>query len=311
MAIARLTGLAEREVRKLRHSFDIRPAYQSVDTCAAEFPATTPYLYSSYQARVSEAEPTDRKKVIILGSGPNRIGQGIEFDYCCVHASWALRSMGIESIMINCNPETVSTDYDTSDRLYFEPLVVEHVMEIIDRESSRGELLGVIVQLGGQTPLKLVQPLVDEGVKLLGTSADSIAWAEDRQRFSELIDQLELLQPRSATATSLEGVEQCAEKLGYPLLLRPSYVLGGRAMAIVEQPQRSAGDWRRRRWRSRRDTRCWSINSWKTRWKWTWTAWATDNGWSSPGCSSISRKPACIRATRPAFCHPTRSAFTI
>ena len=236
VAIARLTGLGEREIRQLRHSFDIRPAYQSVDTCAAEFPATTPYLYSSYQARVSEAEPSDRKKVIILGSGPNRIGQGIEFDYCCVHASWALRAMGIESIMINCNPETVSTDYDTSDRLYFEPLVVEHVMEIIDRESSRGELLGVIVQLGGQTPLKLVQPLVDEGVKLLGTSADSIAWAEDRQRFSELIDQLELLQPRSATALDLAGVEQCAEKLGYPLLLRPSYVLGGRAMAIVEQP---------------------------------------------------------------------------
>ena len=233
-ALIRLTG--NPEIRALRRSFGIHPAYQCVDTCAAEFPATTPYLYSSYQATCDEAPPNDRDKVIILGSGPNRIGQGIEFDYCCVHASWALRKQGVESIMINCNPETVSTDYDTSDRLYFEPLVAEHVLEIIDRESRSGRLLGVIVQLGGQTPLKLVEPLVAAGVKLLGTSADSIAWAEDRQRFSQLIEDLDLQQPRSATATTLQGVQEAAERLGYPLLLRPSYVLGGRAMAIVEQP---------------------------------------------------------------------------
>jgi carbamoyl-phosphate synthase large subunit len=234
-ALARLTGRSD--IRELRRQLGIHPGYQCVDTCAAEFPATTPYLYSSYQATQDEAPPSDRDKVIILGSGPNRIGQGIEFDYCCVHASWALRAQGVESIMINCNPETVSTDYDTSDRLYFEPLVAEHVLDIIERESRCGRLLGVIVQLGGQTPLKLVQPLIEAGVTLLGTSADSIALAEDRQRFSALIDDLELQQPRSSTATSLAGVLEAAEKLGYPLLLRPSYVLGGRAMAIVEQPQ--------------------------------------------------------------------------
>jgi carbamoyl-phosphate synthase large subunit len=235
-AIARLTGETAAQVRARRIESGIVPCFQCVDTCAAEFPAVTPYLYSSYQATVDEAEPGDREKVIILGSGPNRIGQGIEFDYCCVHASWALRELGIESVMINCNPETVSTDYDTSDRLYFEPLNFEDVLNVVEHESRRGKLLGVIVQLGGQTPLRLVDALSAAGVPLLGTSAESIHQAEDREQFRRLMDRLDLQQPRSATAANLEEVRRVADLLGYPLLLRPSYVLGGRAMAIVGEP---------------------------------------------------------------------------
>jgi carbamoyl-phosphate synthase large subunit len=202
--------------------------YKTVDTCGAEFEATTPYLYSTFETEC-EANPTDRRKVIILGGGPNRIGQGIEFDYCCVHAAFALREIGIESIMVNCNPETVSTDYDTSDRLYFEPLTFEDVMNIVEKENPDG----VIVQFGGQTPLKLAVPLEKAGVKIIGTSPDSIDRAEDRKRFNKLVKKLKLLQPYGGTATSYAETLKVAKKLGYPLLIRPSFVLGGRAMEIV------------------------------------------------------------------------------
>ncbi len=234
-AIGRWLGRSRAEIRQWRLQLGIVPGYSCVDTCAAEFPATTPYLYSSYRASQDEAPPSDRPKVVILGSGPNRIGQGIEFDYCCVHASWALRELGIESIMVNCNPETVSTDYDTSDRLYFEPLTDEDLLSILDCEASNGQLLGVIVQLGGQTPLKLVAALEAHNVPILGTSPQAIRLSEDRRLFSELLDRLELTQPRSTTALDMQGIRQAVAELGLPLLLRPSYVLGGRAMAIVEE----------------------------------------------------------------------------
>ena len=205
------------------------PRYARVDTCAAEFPARTPYLYSSYESE-SEADVSSKKKVIILGGGPNRIGQGIEFDYCCCHAVFALRELGIETIMVNCNPETVSTDYDTSDRLYFEPLTLENVLSICREEAQKGELLGVIVQFGGQTPLKLAVPLERAGIRLLGTSADAIDRAEDRQRFDDLLTKLDLRRPRAGIATSAGEARAIAANIGYPVLVRPSYVLGGRAM---------------------------------------------------------------------------------
>ncbi len=229
--IARLSGTDEDSVRHARSRFGIRPVYARVDTCAAEFPAETPYLYSTYET-TSEALPTDRKKVIILGGGPNRIGQGIEFDYCCVHAAMALREAGIETIMVNCNPETVSTDYDTSDRLYFEPLTLEDVLAIVDEERQRGELLGVLVQYGGQTPLKLAQGLAKNGVPILGTSADAIDRAEDRGRFEDLLQKLGQKRPRGAIAKGIEDAFRAAEDIGYPVVVRPSYVLGGRAMMI-------------------------------------------------------------------------------
>jgi carbamoyl-phosphate synthase large subunit len=205
-----------------------RRVYKRVDTCAAEFPATTPYLYSTF-GQEDESEPDDRPKVVILGSGPNRIGQGIEFDYCCVHAAFALRDMGYETVMINCNPETVSTDYDTSDRLYFEPLTLEHVMAVLDREKP----LGVIVQLGGQTPLKLARGLAARGVPILGTPPDAIDLAEDRRRFGDLLAEEGILQPENGSATSLDEAREVAGRIGYPIVVRPSYVLGGRAMAVV------------------------------------------------------------------------------
>ncbi|MFQ5862931.1 MAG: carbamoyl-phosphate synthase large subunit [Candidatus Brocadiales bacterium] len=226
--LAQLTDSTESSVRTLRHKHGIRPVYKRVDTCAAEFKAYTPYLYSTYETEC-EAEPTDRKKVIILGSGPNRIGQGIEFDYCCVHSVMALREMGYETIMVNCNPETVSTDYDTSDRLYFEPLTLEDTLEIVAKENP----LGVIVQFGGQTPLKLAVPLEKEGIKILGTSPESIDRAEDRERFAQLLRKLGLKQPDNGCARSLEEAVETAEAIGYPILLRPSYILGGRAMQVV------------------------------------------------------------------------------
>ncbi|MHC4753130.1 MAG: carbamoyl-phosphate synthase large subunit, partial [Planctomycetota bacterium] len=210
----------------------INAVYKTVDTCGAEFEATTPYLYSTFEADC-EATPTDRRKVIILGGGPNRIGQGIEFDYCCVHAAFALREIDIESIMVNCNPETVSTDYDTSDRLYFEPLTFEDVMSIVDKENPDG----VIVQFGGQTPLKLAVPLEKAGVKIIGTSPDSIDRAEDRKRFHRLVKKLNLRQPYSGTATTYAQTRKIANELGFPLLIRPSFVLGGRAMQIVYDQQ--------------------------------------------------------------------------
>ena len=226
--LAKLMGVKEDSVRARRHKLNVRPVYKRVDTCAAEFPSSTAYLYSSYDEEC-EAAPTTRDKIIVLGGGPNRIGQGIEFDYCCVHASMALREDGYETIMINCNPETVSTDYDTSDRLYFEPLTFEDVMEIIDLEKPKG----VIVQFGGQTPLKLSRQLEAAGAPIIGTSPDSIDLAEDRERFQKLVEKLKLLQPPNGTATSEAQALAVANKVGYPLVVRPSYVLGGRAMEIV------------------------------------------------------------------------------
>ncbi|MBD2841918.1 carbamoyl-phosphate synthase large subunit [Erythrobacter rubeus] len=230
---------SEAEVRRLRHKLGVYPVFKRIDSCAAEFEAITPYMYSTYEAPSfgepeDEAMPSDRKKVVILGGGPNRIGQGIEFDYCCVHACFALAEQGFETIMVNCNPETVSTDYDTSDRLYFEPLTAEDVLEILRVEQQAGQLAGVIVQFGGQTPLKLAQALEDEGIPILGTSPDAIDLAEDRERFAKLVNQLKLKQPENGIAYSRDEAAAVAARIGYPVLLRPSYVLGGRAMEIVD-----------------------------------------------------------------------------
>ena len=242
--LAELTGASEDDVRKARHALGVRPVYKRIDTCAAEFAAKTPYLYSTYEhapfgqsAPECEALPSSRRKAIILGGGPNRIGQGIEFDYCCCHAAFAMEDLGIESIMVNCNPETVSTDYDTSDRLYFEPLTIEHTLEIIHKEQSAGELLGVIVQFGGQTPLKLAGPLFHEKVPILGTSPQSIDLAEDREQFAALLDKLGIQQAPSRTARSVEEAEVKANEIGYPVMLRPSFVLGGRAMEIARNDE--------------------------------------------------------------------------
>jgi carbamoyl-phosphate synthase large subunit len=228
--LARLLAARPVDVRRARRSHGVRPVYKRVDTCAAEFATTTAYLYSTYQQEC-EAEPTGRRKVVVLGGGPNRIGQGIEFDYCCVHAAMALREDGFETIMVNCNPETVSTDYDISDRLYFEPLTLEDVLEILDRERPEA----VIVQYGGQTPLKLARDLEAEGAPIVGTSPDSIDMAEDRERFQQLLQRLKLKQPPNRTARNEPDALRLAEEIGYPLVVRPSYVLGGRAMEIVHE----------------------------------------------------------------------------
>src|SRR5262245_6989919 len=225
-----LFNTPEKEVRARRHALGVRPVFKRVDTCAAEFSTSTAYMYSTYEEEC-EAAPTDRKKVIVLGGGPNRIGQGIEFDYCCVHAALALREDGFETIMVNCNPETVSTDYDTSDRLYFEPLTLEDVLEIVAIEKP----FGVIVQYGGQTPLKLARDLAAAGVPIIGTSADMIDCAEDRERFQGLLHELRLKQPPNRTARDPAGALAQAQEIGYPVVVRPSYVLGGRAMEIVHQ----------------------------------------------------------------------------
>ncbi|HEX5453424.1 MAG TPA: carbamoyl-phosphate synthase large subunit, partial [Stellaceae bacterium] len=236
--LAALTGSGEAEVARRRRGLGLHPAYKRIDTCAAEFPSLTPYMYSCYEGDGlsppdCEADPSERDKIIILGGGPNRIGQGIEFDYCCVHAAYSLREAGVETIMVNCNPETVSTDYDTSDRLYFEPLTAEDVIELVGVEQSRGRVLGVIVQLGGQTPLKLAAALEAAAIPILGTSPDAIDLAEDRARFQQLLGRLGLKQPANGTATSAEAAEAVAAEIGYPVVIRPSYVLGGRAMEIV------------------------------------------------------------------------------
>jgi carbamoyl-phosphate synthase large subunit len=236
--LARLTGLSAEEVAARRRKLGVRPVFKRIDTCAAEFASPTAYMYSTYETpfagrAVDEAAPSAKQKVVILGGGPNRIGQGIEFDYCCCHAAFALKDAGFETIMVNCNPETVSTDYDTSDRLYFEPLTAEDVIEIIDTERSNGTLHGVIVQFGGQTPLKLAEPLEQAHVPILGTSPDAIDLAEDRDRFKQLLQRLKLRQPDSGIATSPEKAHAIAEAVGYPIVIRPSYVLGGRAMEIV------------------------------------------------------------------------------
>ncbi len=230
--LASLRGITEEDFRSLRHSLDVRPVFKTVDTCAGEFPALTPYHYSSYDQQ-TEVIPSSREKVVILGSGPNRIGQGVEFDYSCVHAAFALRNAGYETIMINCNPETVSTDYDTSDRLYFEPLTLEDVLEVIHAESQSGKLLGVLVQLGGQTALGLAQGLKDAGVPILGTSPESIDLAEERGLFQAILDKSGLRAPANGTATNFTEAKEIAERIGYPVLVRPSFVLGGRGMEIV------------------------------------------------------------------------------
>ena len=234
--LAKLSGQKEAAVRSARQALNVRPVYKRIDTCAAEFKALTPYMYASYEIGANpscEADPSDKKKIIILGGGPNRIGQGIEFDYCCCHAAYSLSAAGYETIMVNCNPETVSTDYDTSDRLYFEPLTAEDVLEIVAKEQEKGTLVGVIVQFGGQTPLKLANLLRDSGVPILGTSADAIDLAEDRKRFQQLLEQLHLKQPRNATVMTAEDAVTAARTVGYPVILRPSYVLGGRGMVVV------------------------------------------------------------------------------
>ena len=236
--LAKLTGFTEADVRKSRHGLGVTAVFKRIDTCAAEFEAQTPYMYSTYEAPMMgevecEARPSDKKKVVILGGGPNRIGQGIEFDYCCCHACYSLTDTGYETIMINCNPETVSTDYDTSDRLYFEPLTFEHVMEILRTEQENGTLHGVIVQFGGQTPLKLANALESEGIPILGTSPDAIDLAEDRERFQALVNQLGLKQPKNGIASTDAQALEIAAEIGFPLVIRPSYVLGGRAMEIV------------------------------------------------------------------------------
>ncbi|HYD06534.1 MAG TPA: carbamoyl-phosphate synthase large subunit, partial [Reyranella sp.] len=244
--LARLTGAAEAGVRAARRAIGVRPVFKRIDTCAGEFASPTAYMYSTYETGAlgqvpdCEADPSDRTKAIILGGGPNRIGQGIEFDYCCCHAAFAFAEIGVESIMVNCNPETVSTDYDTSDRLYFEPLTAEDVLELIDVERSNGEFLGVIVQFGGQTPLKLAQPLEDAGIPILGTSPDAIDLAEDRERFQQLLHDIDLKQPVNALARSAEEAFAAAAKVGYPVVIRPSYVLGGRGMEIVHDDEQLA-----------------------------------------------------------------------
>ena len=239
--IAEIRGSEEKIVKKLRERLKVSPIFKRVDTCASEFPSTTSYMYSTYeentfsQIKGCESKPSQKKKVIILGGGPNRIGQGIEFDYCCVHASYALKQIGIESIMVNCNPETVSTDYDTSDKLYFEPLTEEDVLEIAKKEKSKGTLLGIIVQFGGQTPLKLCKALKESKIPILGTSPDAIDLAEDRKRFKELLLKINLKQPRNGIAKSKKEAIAIAREIGFPIIIRPSYVLGGRAMEIVHQ----------------------------------------------------------------------------
>ncbi|MFM7654414.1 MAG: carbamoyl-phosphate synthase large subunit, partial [Paracoccaceae bacterium] len=236
--LATLTGRDESQIRRARRNLGVTAVFKRIDTCAAEFEAQTPYMYSTYEAPAMgdvecESRPTNAKKVVILGGGPNRIGQGIEFDYCCCHACYALTGAGYETIMVNCNPETVSTDYDTSDRLYFEPLTLEHVLEILRVEQENGTLHGVIVQFGGQTPLRLANALHDEGIPILGTTPDAIDLAEDRERFQQLLQSLGLKQPHNGTARSRDEAFAVAKEVGYPLVIRPSFVLGGRAMEIV------------------------------------------------------------------------------
>jgi len=249
--LAQLTGQSEKAVRHARRGLNVRPVFKRIDTCAAEFASATAYMYSTYetgalgQVPECESEPTDKKKAIILGGGPNRIGQGIEFDYCCCHAAFAFADIGVESVMVNCNPETVSTDYDTSDRLYFEPLTAEDVLELIEVERSKGDLIGVVVQFGGQTPLKLAHALQEDGIPILGTTVDSIDLAEDRERFQVMLNDIGLMQPPNGLARSAEEAAQKAEEVGYPVVLRPSYVLGGRGMMIVhdrEQLDRYVGE---------------------------------------------------------------------
>jgi carbamoyl-phosphate synthase large subunit len=254
----------EAEIRKLRDQYDLHPVYKRVDTCAAEFATDTAYMYSTYEDECEANPSVDRDKIMVLGGGPNRIGQGIEFDYCCVHASLALREDGYETIMVNCNPETVSTDYDTSDRLYFEPVTLEDVLEIVRIEKPKG----VIVQYGGQTPLKLARALEAAGVPVIGTSPDAIDRAEDRERFQHAVDRLKLKQPANATVTAIEMAVRKAKEIGYPLVVRPSYVLGGRAMEIVYDEPTCVATSRPRSASPTMRRCCWTASS-TMRLKWT------------------------------------------
>ena len=304
--LAKLTGKDEAEVRKARLAVNVTAVFKRIDTCGAEFEAQTPYMYSTYEAPAMgdvecEARPTDAKKVVILGGGPNRIGQGIEFDYCCCHACFALTDAGYETIMINCNPETVSTDYDTSDRLYFEPLTLEHVLEILRIEQSNGTLHGVIVQFGGQTPLKLANALEAEGIPILGTTPDAIDLAEDRERFQKLLNDLGLKQPVNGIASSDAEAIAIAEKVGFPLVIRPSYVLGGRAMEIVRDM-----DHLKRYITHAVDVSgknpVLSTATFPAPSKWTSTRFQTARPFMSRASWNISKRRACIRAIAPAAC---------
>ncbi len=329
--LARLAGLTEEDVAAARRRLGVLPVFKRIDTCAAEFASPTAYMYSTYEAPFAgkvacEADPTGRDKIVILGGGPNRIGQGIEFDYCCCHASFALSKAGYETIMINCNPETVSTDYDTSDRLYFEPLTREDVLAILDKESEKGRLKGVIVQFGGQTPLKLAHTIEQSGAPILGTSVNSIDLAEDRDRFKRLLDKLGLKQPKNGISYSVEQARLVAADLGLPLVVRPSYVLGGRAMAIIHDqtelddyllgalPGLVPSDVKARypndktgqintvlgRIRSSSTVIC------RTRSRSTSTLSATVRPLSSLGSWNTSKRPEFIRATAPARCRHVR-----
>ena len=276
--IALSVKIGVQTVRRMREQTGVRPVYKLVDTCAAEFESYTPYLYSTYEEE-DEAPPTAKKKIMILGSGPNRIGQGIEFDYCCCHAAFALRDDGYETIMVNCNPETVSTDYDTSDRLYFEPLTFEDVLSVYQHETSGGAPVGVIVQFGGQTPLNLALPLKGAGVTIIGTSPESIDLAEDRKRFGKLLEELDIPQPPGALATSVEEAVAGARKAGYPVLVRPSYVLGGRAMVIAYDDEKRRALHERGGRVLAASGRCWWTIFWKTRLKWMSTRCPTVKMW--------------------------------
>ncbi|GFO83445.1 MAG: hypothetical protein A49_30720 [Methyloceanibacter sp.] len=304
--LATLTGQSPAGVMQARHALGVRPVFKRIDTCAAEFASPTAYMYSTYETgfpggESCEARPSDKDKIVILGGGPNRIGQGIEFDYCCCHAAFALSDAGFETIMVNCNPETVSTDYDTSDRLYFEPLTEEDVLEIVRKEQTNGTVKGVIVQFGGQTPLKLAAALEDAGIPILGTSPDAIDLAEDRDRFKALIDRLGLRQPRNGIARSAEEAVAIAKEIGFPVVIRPSYVLGaGPWKSCTTKPSSNAisprPSWSRARVRSCSTLIC------ATRSRWTWTRSPTGATCSCAASWSISRRRACIRAIAPAPC---------
>ena len=308
--IAALVGKPEPEVAAHRQKLGVLPVFKRIDTCAGEFGADTPYMYSTYEGGFGvpecEARPTAREKIVILGGGPNRIGQGIEFDYCCVHAAYALRDAGFETIMVNCNPETVSTDYDTSDRLYFEPLTAEDVIAIVRREQTDGRVLGCIVQYGGQTPLKLSLALEKAGIPLLGTSADAIDLAEDRERFQQLLHRLGLRQPENGIARSTAEAEGITERIGYPVVIRPSYVLGGRAMEIVYD-SKGLHRYMREAVRVSGDNPVLIDRYLNDAIEVDVDCISTARPSMSPESWSISRKPASTPATAPAPCPRTRS----
>ena len=312
LTAAKLLGFADRQIAHaasttpekvgaLRSDLGIEPVYKLVDTCAAEFEALTPYYYSSWEDE-NESRETEREKIMILGGGPNRIGQGIEFDYCCVHAAYAAREIGFESVMVNSNPETVSTDFDTSDHLFFEPLTHEDVMHIVRRVAPRG----IIVQFGGQTPLNLATGLHAAGAPLIGTSVESIDRAEDREHFSAFLEKLGLRQPANGIAKNPGEAFEIARRIGYPVIVRPSYVLGGRAMEIVYDDE-SLDRYMSEAVQASPEHPCWWIASSRTRSRWTWTRSRTANRSSSRASWSTSRRPVCTPATRPACCRPTPS----